>query len=139
MTRRVVIESPYAGEFAGDQATVERNLRYLRACMHDCLKRGEAPFASHGLYTQPGVLDDNDPYEREQGIQAGFAWRSVAHATVVYTDLGTSRGMEYGVKHANESGRQIEYRSLGDGWDKLDVHKHTGIPYFATATYLWGF
>lgn len=39
----VVVESPYAGD-------VERNLRYLRAAMADCLARGEAPFASHGLY-----------------------------------------------------------------------------------------
>ena len=34
---RVIIESPYAGD-------VEKNLRYLRAAMHDCLMRGEAPF-----------------------------------------------------------------------------------------------
>lgn len=47
----VIIESPYAGD-------VDRNLEYLRAAMRDCLKRGEAPFASHALYTQPGVLDD---------------------------------------------------------------------------------
>lgn len=46
--KRVVIESPFAGD-------VELNLRYLRACMHHCLKSGEAPYASHALYTQPGV------------------------------------------------------------------------------------
>lgn len=46
--RLVIIESPFAGD-------VVRNLRYLRACMRDCLRRGEAPYASHALYTQPGV------------------------------------------------------------------------------------
>lgn len=107
--RIVVIESP----FAGDE---ERNLRYLRAAMKDCLLRGEAPYASHALYTQPGVLDDDIPLEREMGIQAGFAFRAVADATVVYTDLGTSGGMVYGIAHAEESGRPIEYRSLG--WSK---------------------
>lgn len=118
--RRVIIESPYAGD-------IELNLRYLRACMHDCLIRGEAPFASHALYTQCGVLRDEDPAEREQGIQAGFAWRSVADATIVYMDLGVSRGMQYGIEHAMKLGHQIESRTLGGEWtmspsSQLDGH-----------------
>lgn len=88
--KRVVIESPYAGD-------VELNLRYLRACMRDCLLRGESPFASHGLYTQPGVLDDGDPDERAIGIRAGFAWRLFSTKTVVYTDLGITDGMRKGI------------------------------------------
>jgi len=103
---RVIIESPFAGD-------IEKNLKYLRICMRDCLLRGEAPFASHGLYTQPNVLDDSVPEERERGIQAGFAWRDVAEKTVVYTDLGISKGMEYGIAHAAARGCEIEYRSLG--------------------------
>lgn len=106
--KRVIVETPFAGD-------VETNLRYLRACMRDCLKRGEAPFASHGLYTQPGVLDDTDQQERTQGIAAGFAWRHVADMTVVYTDLGTSSGMKYGIEHAEDLGHPIEYRTLR-GW-----------------------
>lgn len=106
--RRVVIESPFAGD-------VKRNKRYLAACMLDCLRRGESPFASHGLYTQEGVLDDNIPEERELGIQAGFAWRDVAEATVVYLDLGVSRGMEYGIRDAIRKGRPIEERTI-EGW-----------------------
>lgn len=108
--RLVIIESPYAGD-------VEKNLAYLRAAMHDCLMRGEAPFASHGLYTQPGVLDDNYPAERELGIQAGFAWRKAAAATVVYTDLGYSRGMNFGIEDATKIGHPIEYRTLPN-WGK---------------------
>ncbi len=106
--KRVVIESPFAGD-------VEANLRYLRACMADCLKRDEAPYASHALYTQPGVLDDDKPVERELGIVAGFCWRDVADLTVVYTDLGVSRGMQYGVDDAIRKGRMVEYRTL-KGW-----------------------
>lgn len=110
--RLVVIESPYAG----DEAT---NLEYLRACMADCLRRGEAPFASHGLYTQPGVLDDSKPEERKLGIAAGFAWRNMAEATVVYTDLGVSRGMVAGIKHAQTvDDHEIEYRELGGDWSR---------------------
>ncbi len=108
---RVIIESPYAGD-------IKRNLMYLRACMHDCLIRGEAPFASHGLYTQPGVLDDGHPEERTKGIEAGFAWREAAEKTVVYTDEGISGGMRYGVKDAEDKGRPIEYRELGKDWEK---------------------
>lgn len=114
--RLVVVESPYAGD-------VERNLRYLRACLADCLRRGEAPFASHALYTQPGVLDDIDPAQRMLGISAGFAWRYYAAATVVYTDLGFSRGMQAAIEHAEEqrdggdgSAHVIEYRDLGGEW-----------------------
>ena len=88
----------------------------MRAAMHDCFLRGEAPYASHGLYTQPGVLDDNDSDERKLGIEAGFEWRHHADATVVYTDLGISRGMQYGIDDANKLGREIEYRTI-PGWD----------------------
>jgi hypothetical protein len=107
---RVIVESP----FAGDE---EENLRYVRACMRDCLLRGETPFASHALYTQPGVLRDDVPEERKLGIEAGFAWRDAAAKTVVYTDLGTSSGMEAGVQDAEAKGRPVEYRSLPE-WSK---------------------
>lgn len=101
----VIVESPYAGD-------VERNLQYARACLADCLKRGEAPFASHLLYTQPGVLDDTVPEERKQGIEAGFAWGEKADLTAVYMDMGYSSGMVQGVEAAEKAGRPIEYRSL---------------------------
>lgn len=107
--RLVIIESPYAGD-------VERNLRYLRACMRDCLKRGEAPFASHALYTQGGVLEDGKPDERQLGIAAGFCWGAKADLTVVYTDLGVSGGMENGIEDASLAGRRIEFRKL-KGWE----------------------
>lgn len=110
---RVIVESPYRGNNYED---LEVNMRYLRACMRDCLLRGEAPFASHGLYTQPGVLDDTVPAEREHGIQAGFAWRQAAEKTVVYTDRGMSSGMKYGIAHAEKTGMPIEYRTL-PGWE----------------------
>lgn len=111
--KRVIIESP----FAGDR---DRNLRYLRAALRDCLLRGEAPFASHALYTQAGVLDDDKPAERDHGIAAGFAWRHVAQATVVYVDLGTSRGMQLGIDAAQAMGHPIEIRRLEPNWAYCD-------------------
>lgn len=104
--RLVILESPYAGD-------VERNVAYARRCVRDSLMRGEAPIASHLLYTQPGILEDAAPDERELGITAGLAWRAVAQASVVYTDLGISRGMEYGIAAAREAGIPVEFRSIG--------------------------
>ena len=107
----VIMESPYAGD-------IETNLEYCRAAMRDCLMRGEAPFASHALYTQEGVLRDDVPHERKHGIDAGFAFRRHADSTVVYEDLGVSTGMVEGIRHARDLGHEIEYRSLTDWADR---------------------
>lgn len=104
--RLVIVESPYAGD-------IEGNVAYARACVRDALARGEAPFASHLLYTQPGILRDEVPAEREQGIAAALAWYRAADAAVVYTDRGISRGMEFGIATAKAAGKPIEFRSLG--------------------------
>lgn len=111
---RVILESPYA---APTPAGVERNLRYLRACMRDCLLRGESPYASHGLYTQPGVLDDRNREDRQLGIAAGFEWRSAADKTVIYVDLKITDGMRAGVDSARDMRQLVEERSIGMAWD----------------------
>lgn len=103
--RRVILESPYAGD-------VEANLIYARACIGDCLLHGESAIASHLLYTQPGILDDNEPAQRRLGMQAGLAWLTVADASVVYTDRGISEGMAHGIKRARELGVPVEFRRL---------------------------
>jgi hypothetical protein len=104
---RVILESPYAGD-------VEANVAYARRALRDCLLRGEAPIVSHLLYTQPGVLEDLIPSERALGIEAGLAWGALAEKTVVYTDRGTSRGMQYGIDRAISEGRPVEFRTIGD-------------------------
>lgn len=105
--RRVILESPYAGDVAANE-------EYARRCVADSLRRGEAPLASHLLYTQPGILDDTVPEERTLGIDAGLIWGPYAEATVVYTDRGISPGMRYGIERAREDGRPVEYRTLDD-------------------------
>lgn len=111
----VVVESPYAGD-------VETNTAYLRACMADCLRRGEAPFASHALYTQPGVLDDEVPEERARGIEAAFAWGRQADVRVFYVDRGMSSGMERGLEEAQREGQRVVIRHLGGPWaDRVSV------------------
>lgn len=104
--RRVFVASPYAGD-------IDRNVHYATCAMADCLRRGEAPFAPHLLYTRPGVLRDEDPKERALGMAAGNAWAEIADALVVYTDLGVSAGMEAEIAEARRREQTIEYRSLG--------------------------
>lgn len=103
--RRVILESPYAGD-------IEANITYARLCVRDSLSRGEAPIASHLLYTQEGILRDEIAGERQWGIDSGLAWKAVAEASVVYMDRGITRGMQYGIEAAVNSGLPVEYRSL---------------------------
>lgn len=105
--RRVILESPFSAPWFWQRWL---NRRYARACMLECLLRGEAPMLSHLLYTQ--ALDDKDPEERRIGIEAGLAWGQVADATVVYTDKGISRGMAIGIERAHAEGRPVEHRML---------------------------
>lgn len=106
----VILETPYAAELTIE---VTRNITYGRACMLDCLHRGEAPFASHLLYTQ--TLHDAIPTERELGIAAGLAWKPLAVKTVVYTDHGISPGMQRGIAAAASINQPVEHRTL-KGW-----------------------
>ncbi len=99
---KVIIESPYAGG-------IERNVAYARACVRDSLMRGESPIASHLLYTQPGILNDDIPEERMLGINAGLEWESVADKHIFYIDYGISTGMQYALESTT---LPIEYRKI---------------------------
>lgn len=105
----VLLESPYQGD-------LDLNTRYARAALADSLSRGEAPIASHMLYTQPGVLDDSVPAERRRGIAAGHAWMDRVDNVVAYADLGVSTGMWEGIARAVQEGKSVEYRHLGGEW-----------------------
>jgi hypothetical protein len=107
--RRVILESPYKGQTV--QETVA-NIDYARRCICDCLARKEAPIASHLLFTQEGILRDDDPQQRELGINAGLAWQTVADAVVVYQDRGISPGMDLAIDRAKFYNITVEYRRL---------------------------
>lgn len=102
---KVILESPYAGD-------IIENLKYARECVRDSLSRGEAPIASHLLYTQDGILDDNIPEERQWGISAGLEWKSVADKHIFYIDRGISKGMEYAMNFATEKSIPMEFRNI---------------------------
>lgn len=102
---RVVVESPYAGD-------VDANVQYARQCLLHSLVLGEAPYASHLLFTQPGVTDDTVPEQRRLGMERGFVWGAAADATVVYVDRDISAGMWEGISRALEIDHPVEYRTL---------------------------
>lgn len=116
--RLVILESPYSGDIA-------RNTVYARRAMADSIKRGEAPLASHLLYTQPGILDENKPEERKLGIECGFAWGEAVRyhgkpefesdtLVVFYTDYGWSQGMVDAMKfYCIEHRFAFEERNIG--------------------------
>jgi hypothetical protein len=112
--KRVILESPYSGD-------VKANIWYARKCVKDSLSRGEAPLASHLLYTQDGILDDTVPEERGQGMSAGFTWTAVAERVVVYCDLGLSDGMISGIRQAQQLNIAVEFRHLPEFVLKDDI------------------
>lgn len=101
--KRVIIESPYAGDIA-------KNVAYAEAACSDSLARGEAPLAGHLFYTK--FLDDTNPPEREIGLQCDFAWMAVCDLVAVYDDNGVSAGMKAGIEVARELGIPVEFRKL---------------------------
>jgi hypothetical protein len=119
--KRVMIESPYASETSYEKANYKK---YLEACIFDSLERGEAPFASHGFYTQ--WLKDSDPTERETGMACGRAWAKGSEVVAFYVDYGMSSGMlemlEWVVQRMQSMATfpKPEVRKLPDWFDESD-------------------
>lgn len=114
--KRVIVESPFkpTSDWPGVRWWQRwQNILYARAAVRDSVLRGEAPIASHLLFTQRGVLDDDIAYERRLGIAAGLAWKSVAEAFVVYIDRGISKGMREAIVAATDAKIPVIYRELG--------------------------
>lgn len=81
--RIIVVESPLAGD-------TQKNFRYALWCCRAWWLNDVFPIASHT--NCPWYMDDNNPKEREAGIDWPWAWfLSVPHMFMV--DLGTSNGM----------------------------------------------
>ena len=115
---RVIVESPYS---APNPTRSKINEIYAEICLKDCILRGEAPFASHLLYTRTFVLDDCDAEERKLGIEVGLSWYDVANLCAVYSDIGISKGMQLGIERAKQKNVTVEYRSLLHDTSKFPV------------------
>ena len=124
MPSLVVVESPYSGD-------IKANVEYMLECLHDSYYvRGEAPIASHALYTRfpqvqlvPGAevyqghVEDNGVaarHGREHGIKCGDAWTLKADLVAVYTDRGITPGMQHRIDFCNRNNIPVEHRSLKD-------------------------
>jgi hypothetical protein len=110
---RVVLESPFRPMGDSEEQRIFSalmNRLYLRLALYDSLSRGEAPFASHAIYTQ--ALDDAVGSERSWGIKSGFAWGECASRFVVYEDLGVTPGMIQGMSFAEGEDIPVERRQM---------------------------
>ena len=111
MRNLVIIESPYGGD-------IDRNTKYARACVKDCVERGESCFASHLFFTQEGILDENNKEERELGIELGYDIMERADIVAIYHNLGFSAGMLKAITRASQLNKPIEFRIL-QNWPSL--------------------
>jgi len=99
----VIIESPYQGD-------VSKNVKYLQECIKHSISLGEAPFASHQMYTQ--ALNDSSPRERCIGMEAGYTWMRYAYMVAFYVDYGMSGGMHKALDMAVALDAKIDFRKL---------------------------
>jgi hypothetical protein len=104
-TLKVILESPYSGN-------IKKNVKYARLCVKDSILRGESPLASHLLYTQEGILNDEKKSEREIGVAMGLEWLPSADLQVFYTDYGMSKGMKEAEAIGEKNGITRVYRKL---------------------------
>ncbi len=118
--KTVCIEAPLSGD-------LEQSIAYARAAMHYCLYLNVAPFVSHLLYTQ--VLDDEDPDQRELGIDAGIALGDACENRWFFVDFGLSIGMRIALRRAHDRGQGTIDVLLGLHWRK--AHKPTPTRGFA--------
>ncbi len=107
--RLVIVESPFAATPYHSRA---QHREYLKLALADCIRRGESPYASHHLL--PEVLNDDDAFERQLGIRAGFAWGAHCDLVAVYSQLGVSPGMSQAIAHYKAIGKPIEWRGIAD-------------------------
>ena len=93
------IISPYAGD-------VEANVAFAIRCCRAAIQQGHTPIAVHLLY--PQILDDQDPTEREKGLELGLnILRHCAAAWVCGTRI--SHGMEREIQVAQQLNIPIRY------------------------------
>lgn len=120
---RVIIESP----FNGTPDEIKLNIEYAQLCLKKSLEAGEAPFASHLLYTQ--VLDDSIHTERRRGIDASKPWYEVVDKVAFCVDRGISNGMIEGAVQAVRSGLDFSFRSYYGvgGYDRYLEKPHIEV------------
>lgn len=90
----VYIASPYAGD-------IEKNTEYAKKACRFVMNEGYAFFAPHLLY--PSVLDDDNPAERQLGLDMGLAALTRCDELWVFGDR-ISAGMSAEIREAERLG-----------------------------------
>ena len=93
--RTVYICSPYSGD-------TKRNKQYARELTAHAIQLGYAPITPHLYITE--CLDDNEPSQRDLGLNAGLALLSVCDIIIVGIKYGISVGMEREIFRARRAG-----------------------------------
>ena len=87
--------SPYSGD-------VKRNKQYARELTARAIQLGYAPITPHLYITE--CFDDNDPEQRDLGLNAGIALLSVCDIIIVGKRYGISDEMEREIFKARRLG-----------------------------------
>ena len=87
--------SPYSGD-------TKRNKQYARELTARAIQDGYAPITPHLYITE--CLDDNEPEQRELGLNTGLALLSVCDIIIVGIKYGISKGMETEIFKARRLG-----------------------------------
>ena len=93
----IYVASPYAGD-------VQKNTEFAKEACRHAMSEGHAFFAPHLLY--PAILDDNQPQERQLGINMGLAMLSHCDELWCYGDR-ISHGMMEEIAEADRLGIPI--------------------------------
>lgn len=97
--KKAYICSPYR---ANTPAGVEKHKEYARQLLKWAVAHGYAPICPH-LYI-PEVLNDENPEERETGLNIGLELLTACEVIIVGTTYGISEGMFAEMKQADRLG-----------------------------------
>lgn len=112
--KKVFICSPYHPEGDTDEevvADLEDNIRLAQFAAYCVIKRDGVPYAPH-LYF-PGILDEDNPEEREKGIALGLKWLSECDEIWV-VGRKISAGMRREIKAAHELKIPMKHILMGE-------------------------
>ena len=95
----IYVASPYAGD-------VEKNREYAKQACRFVAEQGCAFFAPHLLY--PEILNDNDPRERQMGLDMGKVVLARCHQLWAFGET-ISPGMKEEIAEAERLGLPVRY------------------------------
>lgn len=82
-----------------------RNIRYAQQLTRNAVRLGFAPIATHLYLTR--IMDDKQPLQRAQGMNAGLNILSECGTMIVGTRYRITEGMAAEIEHAQKAGITI--------------------------------